>query len=130
MRIVCDTSIVIATLLNEDNRDVIISLTKGCDLVSPESLISEVGNAFTAMFKRKQIDIKNALVAIDEFKKMKIQFMEIDLSNSIRIANDLDIYAYDAYMIDLAQRLKCSLFTLDSLLNQRAKEFGIKTMEK
>lgn len=129
MRIVCDTSIVMATLLNESSKGVIIENTRGCELISPETLSAEVGNAFTALFKRKKIDLENAIKGIEEFNKMKIQLMKIDLKSAIRVAKELGIYAYDAYMIELAKRVKCSLYTLDNPLNKKVKNFGLKIVE-
>jgi len=52
MKIVADTNTFIAVALNEPEKDMIIRLTEGYDLVAPEVLPFEIGNALTAMMKR------------------------------------------------------------------------------
>jgi len=68
-------------------------------------------------------------VIIDGLSKMKIRFEGIDYINAITIAHKYSIYSYDAYMIDLAQRERCHLFSLDAKLKIMAKETGIKILE-
>jgi hypothetical protein len=46
----------IAVALNEPEKDLIIRLTEGCDLVAPEVLPFEIGNAATYQYK---IRLKN-----------------------------------------------------------------------
>ena len=52
MDIVIDTSALIAVIVGESERDKIIDLTKGQTLIGPGSIPWEIGNAFSAMFKR------------------------------------------------------------------------------
>ena len=53
MKIIADTNTFIAVALNEPEKDLIIQLTGSCDLVSPEVLPFEIGNALTAMLKKR-----------------------------------------------------------------------------
>ncbi len=57
MDIVMDTSALIAVILNEPEKKTIIKATAGNTLVGPESIRWEIGNAFSAMFKQKRIDL-------------------------------------------------------------------------
>ena len=59
MKLIVDTSVIIAVLANEPIKEKLIALTKGVELIAPMSVHWEVGNAFSAMLKRKRIDISN-----------------------------------------------------------------------
>ncbi len=52
MDIVLDTSVIIAVIANEPEKRVLIRLTKGAELIAPQSVHWEIGNAFSAMLKR------------------------------------------------------------------------------
>jgi len=52
MRIVVDTSTVIAVVAGEAEKAKLIELTKDATIVAPPSIDWEVGNAFSAMLKR------------------------------------------------------------------------------
>ena len=43
MDIVVDTSVIIAVIANEPQRDILIDLTKGADLLAPPSVHWEIG---------------------------------------------------------------------------------------
>jgi hypothetical protein len=47
-----DRSTFIAVALNEPEKDRIIQLTEGHDLIAPDVLPFEIGNALTAMMKK------------------------------------------------------------------------------
>jgi hypothetical protein len=49
MKIIADTNTFIAVALNEPEKDKIIRLTDGHDLIAPDVLPFEIGNALTAM---------------------------------------------------------------------------------
>ncbi len=63
MKIVADTNIFIAVALNEPEKDMIIRLTEGHDLVAPEALPFEIGNALTAMMKRNALEADEVIIA-------------------------------------------------------------------
>jgi predicted nucleic acid-binding protein len=52
MKIIADTNIFIAVALNEPEKGKIIRLTEGQDLIAPDILPFEIGNALTAMMKK------------------------------------------------------------------------------
>ncbi len=53
MDIISDTNIFLAVALDEPEKDNIIQLTSESDAIAPEILPYEIGNALTAMVKRK-----------------------------------------------------------------------------
>ena len=129
LKIVADTSVLISVLTNEVHKAQIVTLTQNSDLIAPASLHWEIGNAFSAMFKRRRIDIDQALEAMVNYKQIPIRFVDVDLESAISLSHKLNIYAYDAYFIVCAQQQKASLLTLDNKLSQVSKEIGIKVIE-
>jgi predicted nucleic acid-binding protein len=122
MKIVIDTSAILAVLLEEPEKEQLVKLTIGATLISPSSLSLEIGNALSNLLKRDMITLKQAQIVLNSFSKIPIQMVEIDLFHSLEIAHHSKIYAYDAYMISCALEHKCSLLTLD----QKMKEIAIK----
>src|SRR5437762_8583633 len=106
MSLVVDTSIIIAVLINEDSKDRILELTLNEDLIAPSSLHWEIGNAFSAILKKNNAKLDLLLKAASYYKMIPLQFIEVDLINSIKIANEFKIYAYDAYFLECALKMK------------------------
>ena len=129
MDIVIDTSVIISVIANEPEKNTLINLTKGADLISPLSVHWEVGNVFSAMLKQQRITLDIALKAIDLYKKIPIRFVDVELENSLQIADQYTIYAYDAYLLRCALKYKSALISLDKNLLKKAKELHIKTLE-
>lgn len=125
MEVILDTSDLIAVLLGESNRDRIIRKTEGADLVAPASLHWEIGNAFSAMVKRGRLGVEPALEAVRRYKDVPIQFVEADMAAAIRLCDGLDLYAYDAYMLDAAKRHRAPLLTLDGGLKEAARHADV-----
>lgn len=129
MKLIVDTSVIIAVLVNEPIKKKLIKLTKGAELLAPKSVHWEIGNAFSAMLKRKRIEIAKAIKAIQLYDSISITFVDIELEESLLIADKSNLYAYDAYLIACSLKNHCSLISLDNGLIQAAKNFGINTVE-
>ena len=129
MNIVIDTSVVISVITNEQHKDKLIETTKGSNLVAPSSLPWEIGNAFTAMFKRKRITLKKAKEALDYFQQIPLRLVDVPIYEAIETGQKLDIYAYDAYFIVCAKKLTSPLLSLDNSLLSSAEKAGIKTIK-
>ena len=129
MKIVIDTSIIIAVLMNEKSKNKIIRLTENADLIAPNSVKWEIGNVLSAMFKRDKINLDQARKALHYYHEIPIHFIDIDLSPPIEIAYKYNIYAYGAYFIVCAQREQAPLLTLDKNLYNVAQGTGLKTIE-
>ncbi len=129
MGLVVDTSVIISVITNEKHKRQLIKVTRGEELITPESLHWEIGNAFSAMFKRKRIDINLAKKALRYYQRIPLRFVEINLEGSLEIAYNYSIYAYDAYFIECARIYKLPLLTLDNSLIEIAKKIGILTKE-
>lgn len=72
MNIVIDTSALIAVIADEPERPKLIEVTIGTDLIAPQSVHWEIGNAFSAMFKRKRISLEQAEQALEIYHQIPI----------------------------------------------------------
>jgi len=129
MYVTIDTSALIAVIGNEPTKQRIIELTEGCSLCAPKSVHWEIGNAFSAMFKRKQITLDLAQQALAIYRKIPIKYIDIPLDKSLEISKRKNMYAYDVYLIQCAQQTSTSLLTLDNKLKNVAKKMGVTIME-
>ncbi len=129
MDIVVDTSALIAVIVNEPERNKIIEVTKGNTLIGPGSIPWEIGNAFSAMFKRNRLDLKEAIRGLEIFKSIPIRYIDPDFANAVSISKQSDMYAYDAYFLDCALRQKAPILTLDSRLKETAQSLKISILE-
>lgn len=129
LKVILDTSVVIALLSSETERDAIIDLIDGRELVCPESVTSEIGNAVSAMFKRSRISLEQGKKLVREFQNLKIQLIPLNLERSAEICHQYDIYAYDAYVLECAERAKSDLITLDMKMKDIAEKLTISIIE-
>ncbi|MFT3890436.1 MAG: type II toxin-antitoxin system VapC family toxin [Anaerolineales bacterium] len=129
MEIVVDASILIAVIANEAEKDKLVALTKETELIAPLSVHWEMGNAFSSLLKRKRVTIEQALQAIEIYLQIPVRFVEVELTDSLELANEFGIYAYDAYLLRCAEKYRLPLLTLDSKLIQVAKEKKIQVLE-
>jgi predicted nucleic acid-binding protein len=129
MQIVVDASAILAVLLNETTKPAIIEATTGMEAISPSSLPWEVGNALSANVKRKRLTTEQALQAAQAYQKISVRLIDVDIEQAIRISNELNLYAYDAYILLCAFILKAPLLCLDKQMANLAKGMGIKTIE-
>ena len=119
----------IAVIMNEPEKKMIIKATAGNTLVGPESIRWEIGNAFSAMLKRNRIVLSLAQKALSMFEVIPIRYLDVDFNHSLKLAHDNKIYAYDAYFLDCAIRHKTPLITLDGRMKTVAKNIGINVVE-
>ena len=129
MKIVVDTSVLIAVIADEPEKPVLVNMARGANLIAPHSIHWEIGNALSAMFKRKLITLSKAQQAITIYQTIPLQLVDVDLTRSVNIAHQLNIYAYDAYLIQCAAQYTAPLMTLDRNLRKSAKQLKIDVIE-
>lgn len=129
MEIVIDASVLISVVANEEHKPKLIELTQKSDLIAPLSVHWEMGNAFSAMLKRQRITLDQAITAIETYLQIPIRFVEVELVESLALADDLDMYAYDAYLLRCAEKYRSPLLSLDKKLVQSAKSKKIAVLE-
>lgn len=129
MEIVIDTSAILAVVGLAPERAELIHLTKGSTLVAPSSVHWEIGNAISAMFKRKAIELDDALRVLDAYAGIPIRLLNPTLRQAAELSRQLNIYAYDAYVIACAINQRAPILSLDSVLNERAKSLKLETID-
>jgi len=129
MKIIADTNTFLAVTLYEPERDSIIRLTVGHDLVAPNILPFEIGNALSAMLKRHRLEPENLLSVWDATQQIPVDLRSVDIRKALNIASQFNIYAYDAYFLTCAISLKSPLMTLDRRMIEVAQNLGIHIME-
>lgn len=75
------------------------------------------------------MNIDQAKLALKVYHEIPIRFIDVPLEKSLEISDFLNIYSYDAYIIQCAQQTGTSLLTLDKRLQVKAKKTGINIIE-
>ena len=129
MELVIDTSAIIAVIVHGSERATILERTVGAALTAPSSVHWEVGNAFSAMFRRGRITLDQAKQALRSYERMAFRFIDIDLAQSLELSRQLNLYAYDAYVLACALNSRSLLLTLDRKLATAASSVGVRILE-
>ncbi|MCF8039094.1 MAG: type II toxin-antitoxin system VapC family toxin [Desulfohalobiaceae bacterium] len=129
MEIVIDTSSLISVIVGEPERKRIIKFTTGNTLIGPGSIPWEIGNAFSAMFKQKRLTLSEAEKGLSIFRGIPIRYIDPDFVKALKLSQQADIYAYDAYFLDCAIRHRAPLLTLDRKLMASAHNLNVETLE-
>ena len=129
MVVVIDTSALIAVLVSEPERAGIITATQGVDLVAPASVHWEVGNALSALLKRRRATLAQAQLALTAYSSIPMRLLDVDLALALEIASEHALYAYDAYLITCSLSQRAPLLTLDRGLARAATAAGTQLLE-
>ncbi len=79
MKIIADTNTFIAVALNEPEKEKIIQLTEGHELIAPDVLPFEVGNALTAMMKKNSLKKEEVESAWEIIQQIPVDLRQIDI---------------------------------------------------
>ncbi|MFQ5753949.1 MAG: type II toxin-antitoxin system VapC family toxin [bacterium] len=129
MNIVADTNIFLAVALDEPEKKRIIEITSESTAISPDILPYEIGNALTAMLKRRKISKDQALSIFRATQNIPVRLISVDINEALKIAIQFNIYAYDAYFIRCCRSMSCPLITLDKRMKGIAKQLNITVKE-
>ncbi len=129
MKIVADTSIFLAVALEEPEKDRIIEATAGHELLAPELLPYEIGNALTSMMKRRTLGPEEVISTWGAILAIPVELRGVDIRAALRLAGRFSLYAYDAYFLECALSSRCPLLTLDRRMSTVARAAGIEIVE-
>ena len=107
-----------AVILSEPNKGKVIKLTENAVLLSPEVISFEIGNALINLLKKRKITEEKLLEAYKIYVSLPIRNIKVDIEKALKIACKYNIYAYDAYYLEAAYRLKLPLITFDELMKK------------
>jgi predicted nucleic acid-binding protein len=129
MKIIADTNVFIAVALNEPEKIKIIRITEGHDLIAPDVLPFEIGNALTAMMKKNALKKEEVASAWEIVQEIPVDLRHTNIKSALGIAIKFNLYAYDAYFLECADNLRSPLLTLDLAMQRVAREIGITIWE-
>lgn len=129
MKLLADANIFMAVILNEPEKIKIVEKTQNAEIISPVVLPYEIGNALSAINKQKKLSKDEIHKCYQNFKLIPVRLVEVEIKEALQIALDYDIYAYDAYYLELAKRLKIDLLSLDQKMIEVAKKMNLSIHE-
>jgi predicted nucleic acid-binding protein len=129
MELMIDASVLICIILNEPEKKKVISLTEETELVSPEIISFEIGNALSRMYKKHRLNEEQIVKSYELFETLPLRFVKVDMAKALKLSCKYSIYAYDAYYLETAYRLKLPLLTLDVLMKNTGKHINIDILE-
>ncbi len=129
MKIIADTNTFLAVALNEPEKEWLIEVTDGHDLIAPSVLPYEIGNALSSMVRRKVVSEGQLAAAWDAAAAVPVELATIDTRSALLLAGHFRIYAYDAYFLQCALDARSPLLTLDGGMKSVAKQLDIKLLE-
>jgi predicted nucleic acid-binding protein len=129
MEILLDASAIMAVIADEVEREIVINCTKNASIVSPNVLAFEIANGLTRMVKKRVISTKHQMInLIQNFKRIPVKIVEANVEKALEIAWTYKIYAYDAFYLETAKRLRLPLLTFDGEMRKIGKEIGIEIL--
>lgn len=129
MEYTVDTSVVLAVILNEPSKARLLEVTQGVEIVSAPTLPWEVGNALSALLKRARLGLDEARGALDSFERIALRLADVDLLAAVELAEKHRMYAYDAYVLECARRLRTPLLSLDGAQREVGRRMGLEIVE-
>lgn len=81
------------------------------------------------MLKRQRTTLDQAIQAIAVYQKIPIRFVEVELAEALQLAHELDLYAYDAYLLRCAVKYNVPLLSLDRGLIRAAQTLNAPIVE-
>ncbi|MCB8918108.1 MAG: type II toxin-antitoxin system VapC family toxin [Ardenticatenaceae bacterium] len=127
--VVIDASALIAVIANEPVKHQLAQVTQDAVLIAPHSVHWEIGNAFSAMLKRQRATLAQVVQAVAVYQTIPIRFVEIELAEALQLAHELNLYAYDAYLLRCAIKYSAPLLSLDRGLIHAAQALNAPIIE-
>ncbi|OFX30260.1 MAG: hypothetical protein A2Z07_01440 [Armatimonadetes bacterium RBG_16_67_12] len=129
MELVIDTSALLAVLLGEPERAALITLTQSATLLAPGSVPWEVGNGLIAGFRRKRLSARQVRDAWTSFERIPLRLVDVAVPTALGLAEQLGLYAYDAYILEASRAQRVPLLALDGRLRTTAAKLGLEVWE-
>jgi predicted nucleic acid-binding protein len=97
MEIMVDASTIICIILNEPEKQRIITTTEGAELTAPEIIPFEIGNALSRMYKRHRLNEEQIIRAYTLYETLPLRIVKVNMEKALKLSCKYNIYAYDAY---------------------------------
>lgn len=76
-----------------------------------------------------RLTLEEARKGLIIFNSIPLRYVEVDFANALQLSKAINMYAYDAYVLDCAIRYNASLLTLDRKLVAAAQSINIQILE-
>ena len=129
VKLVADTNAFLAVALEEPEREQVIHWTMGHELIAPQILPFEIGNALSAMARRDLLSCDEVIQAWKATESIPVDLRPVDIESALRLAIRFSMYAYDAYFLECALRFNLPLLTLDKGMKAVAQQLHIELLE-
>jgi predicted nucleic acid-binding protein len=129
MDIVAGTSAFLAVTLGEPERASIQQLTIGHELIAPQVLPFEIGNALSAMLRQGRLECESLPKIWQAVGQIEVDLRPVDMAAALDIVTRYRIHAYDAYFLEIASRHRLPLLTLDRHMKSIASQLHIDCLE-
>ena len=124
--IVVDSSVFAAIAFDELNADEALALVEGYEFYAPYLLTFEVTNIAWKKVNQNPSERVGIFEALNVVLSTVISWKEVDFEETLRLALETGLTAYDASYLYLAQTLGTPLATFDSKLRAVAHSRGIR----
>ena len=88
-----------------------------------------MGNGLIAGFRRKRLSARQIRDAWASFERIPLRLVDVAVPRALALAEQLGLYAYDAYILEAARAQRLPLLTLDTRLGVAANESGLEVWE-
>jgi len=130
MKCLADTNVFLAIAMDNPEKPWLIEVTQGSELTAPLVLPYEIGNALSALVKRRRLHPEQAVEIWDVIRNVPVELVEVDIRVALELSLRFGIYAYDAYFLQCAMQMRCPLLTLDRAMRRVARQLNISLLEK
>jgi predicted nucleic acid-binding protein len=118
---VIDASAAAAILFNEPDADKVANEIGGHALAAPPLIMIEVANVCLKKIRAHPSLRESLFNSFRLLARLDIEIIEIDVAETISLADKAQLTIYDACYLWLARELACDLLTLDKKLRAATK---------
>jgi predicted nucleic acid-binding protein len=89
----------------------------------------EISNVFSSMLKMRCFTLTRVQEALCLYQRIPVRLAQVSLPRAPALADQLNIYAHDAYMLACGEQQRCPLLSLDQGLLQAARPLRMDMLE-
>ncbi len=118
-QVVIDASVALRLVLDESREAE--HIIRHDELSAPALFVAETANGLASQVRFAGLKLEHAIASLDDCLELPIEFVaDAELAaEALALANELDLTAYDAAYVALAERLEAPLVTADRRLAER-----------
>ncbi len=98
-------------------------------MLAPGSVPWDLGNGLVAGFRRKRLSARQVRDAWVYFERIPLRLLDVAVPKALGLAEQLGLYAYDAYIIEAARTQRVPLLALDERLRKAAADLGLEVLK-